>query len=381
MATTIIASFLAGMVALAAPCCLSVMLPAYLATSFRRRSALVAMTFVFAAGLATVMLPIALSVSWVSSLMRSNHFAIYVVGGLVMFVSGVFILAGRSMPMRMPSMRARRHRGPLAVYALGAFSGVASACCAPVVIGVLALAGATASLPAALAVGVAYVFGMVAPLFVLAVLWDRFDLGRRRLVAGRTVTVRVRRRVFTRDLPTVLSGMTMLAIGLLTVRLGAAGDGMTSSGWQRTLSASVQHVAHSIVVAAGRLPGWVSAGAVLAFLLALAWMALDRCQQPAIQGAGSSAARAAQRCARPSDSAGRRREFACAARAAGAALLPGRARLSALLGSAVGAEEAGRGRVGKARHHEDHQHHNRPARGDPAEGCRRRDRLPGADGR
>lgn len=280
--TTIFASFLAGMVALAAPCCLSVMLPAYLATSFRRRTALVAMTFVFAAGLATVMLPIALSVSWVSSLVRSNHFAIYVVGGAAMIGFGGLILAGRSLPLPMPSLRARRDRGPLAVYALGAFSGVASACCAPVVVGVLALAGATASIPAALAVGVAYVFGMVAPLFLLALAWDRFDIGRRRLLAGRTLTVRVRGRAVTRDLPTVLSGVTMLAIGALTVGLAARGDAMASSGWQRSLSATVQHLAHTIVTAAGRLPGWVSAAAVAAALLALGWIALGQTASRAV---------------------------------------------------------------------------------------------------
>jgi len=35
--TTLLASFLGGVVALLAPCCVSVMLPAYLATGFRSR--------------------------------------------------------------------------------------------------------------------------------------------------------------------------------------------------------------------------------------------------------------------------------------------------------------------------------------------------------
>jgi hypothetical protein len=35
--TTLLVSFLGGMVALLAPCCVSVMLPAYLATGFRHR--------------------------------------------------------------------------------------------------------------------------------------------------------------------------------------------------------------------------------------------------------------------------------------------------------------------------------------------------------
>jgi cytochrome c biogenesis protein CcdA len=36
LGTTLLASFLGGVVALLAPCCMSVMLPAYLSTGFRR---------------------------------------------------------------------------------------------------------------------------------------------------------------------------------------------------------------------------------------------------------------------------------------------------------------------------------------------------------
>ena len=39
LGTALFASFLGGVVALLAPCCVSVMLPAYFASTFRRRSA------------------------------------------------------------------------------------------------------------------------------------------------------------------------------------------------------------------------------------------------------------------------------------------------------------------------------------------------------
>ena len=57
---SVLAAVIAGMIALFAPCCISVMLPAYFASSFQNRRLLVAMTFLFAAGIATVILPIAL---------------------------------------------------------------------------------------------------------------------------------------------------------------------------------------------------------------------------------------------------------------------------------------------------------------------------------
>ncbi|MEB0005072.1 hypothetical protein QN351_18620, partial [Cryobacterium sp. 10C2] len=45
---TLLAAFLGGLVALLAPCCVSVMLPAYLASGMRRRSGIVGATLVFA---------------------------------------------------------------------------------------------------------------------------------------------------------------------------------------------------------------------------------------------------------------------------------------------------------------------------------------------
>lgn len=55
--TTILAAVLGGVVTLLAPCCVSVMLPAYFASSFKSRTQILGMTLVFAAGLATVILP------------------------------------------------------------------------------------------------------------------------------------------------------------------------------------------------------------------------------------------------------------------------------------------------------------------------------------
>jgi len=57
---SVLASIIAGAIALFALCCISVMLQAYFASSFHNRRILVAMTFLFAAGIATIVLPIAL---------------------------------------------------------------------------------------------------------------------------------------------------------------------------------------------------------------------------------------------------------------------------------------------------------------------------------
>lgn len=68
---------------------------------------------------------------------------------------------------------------------LGVLSGVASSCCAPVLAGVMTLSALSSTLPGSVAPGLAYVFGMVFPPLVMALLWDRLRLGQRRLLTAR----------------------------------------------------------------------------------------------------------------------------------------------------------------------------------------------------
>src|SRR5437660_7802428 len=124
----VFASFLAGMVALFAPCCISVMLPAYFASSFATKRALVAMTFVFAAGIALVILPVALGAAAVGSFTSAHHLYVFLAGGTLMLALGLYMLVGGRLALPMPGMRARQGRGPVAVLSLGAFSGLASSC-------------------------------------------------------------------------------------------------------------------------------------------------------------------------------------------------------------------------------------------------------------
>lgn len=99
---TVITAFLGGVVALLAPCCISVMLPAYFATSFHRRTQLAAMTLVFAAGIATIILPLGLGASAISRLLVGQHRFVFSVGGVLMIAAGVAMVAGWKFMSPMP---------------------------------------------------------------------------------------------------------------------------------------------------------------------------------------------------------------------------------------------------------------------------------------
>jgi cytochrome c-type biogenesis protein len=260
--STVLASFVGGILALLAPCCISVMLPAYFASTFSRRTQIVAMTMVFTAGVGTAILPIALGASALSSLLLGQHAWIFGVGGVLMALAGFAMVAGWKFSLPMPGAGASGGGGVRGVYGLGVFAGAASACCAPVLLGVAALSGAAASFPVALAVGVAYVFGMVAPLAVIALLWDRRDWSASRL-QSRTIAVpfgSTRRAV---PLGNVLSGGLLVLMGVLTSLLAVSGKAMDTAEWQVRAGAWLQHVAAVVLDAVSWLPGW--AGALLVF--------------------------------------------------------------------------------------------------------------------
>src|SRR2546428_6724302 len=104
---SVLAAVIAGAIALFAPCCISVMLPAYFASSFQNRRLLVAMTFLFAAGIATVILPIALGASVIRQLLTTQHTVIYVTGDVLMLALAGYVLLGGQLNMPMPGQRAR----------------------------------------------------------------------------------------------------------------------------------------------------------------------------------------------------------------------------------------------------------------------------------
>jgi cytochrome c-type biogenesis protein len=278
---SVIAAVVAGVIALFAPCCISVMLPAYFASSFQNRRLLTAMTFVFAAGIATVILPIALGAAALRQLVLTEHTAIYLVGGTLMLALAGYTLLGGQLKLPMPGRRARTSSGPLGVYGLGVFSGVASSCCAPVLAGVLALSGVASSFGVALGLGTAYVFGMVVPLFVIALLWERRDWSTSRLFRPRSYTYRVGPLRRTLSGTSLASGVLLAVIGLATVAQGVWGEPMpATSDWQANVAVALQRFGAAVTDALAVVPAWAGAALVAALLAALAYRAYTQLSRP-----------------------------------------------------------------------------------------------------
>ncbi|NCT90828.1 cytochrome c biogenesis protein CcdA [Cellulomonas sp. APG4] len=223
---SIVAAFFAGGVALFAPCCIVFLAPSYLAGAVKnRRWRLLPLTFIFAAGLALVLVPITLGMSLLSGAIARYHGPLYVAGGILMIALALLALSGKmwSLPsfLRAPDTS----RGDTAsFFALGVFSGVASSCCAPVLAGVMTLSVLSGSPIGGLTLGLAYVFGMVFPLFVMALIWDKAKLGEKKFLRAKLVRLRVAGRVLVTNTLNIAVAVGFTVMGVFIIALADDAD-------------------------------------------------------------------------------------------------------------------------------------------------------------
>lgn len=260
---SLLIAFLGGMVMLFAPCCITLMLPAYLGTIFKSRFKVVLLTLVFAAGVLTVMLPIVLGARIIVSFLNSHHLYVFVAGSLLMVGVGLMALFNKTIKMPFVSrLQSPQATNVTSAYVLGVVSGASSACCAPVVLGALTLSALSPTLWQAAAVGVAYTLGIVFPLFLLALFVRRgvpkqfLRLQKRFLQLGK---LRVSLANFLAFLIFTITGIVMFVLAItnsLSMNLGTAELSVKLKGWVDAVAEPVQQIPFYNLIFAALLIGF-----------------------------------------------------------------------------------------------------------------------------
>jgi cytochrome c-type biogenesis protein len=227
LGSSILAAFLGGMLALFAPCCIVSLLPTYMAAMLRvTRWRLVQLTGVFAIGVAVVLLPVVLGIGALGQLFNQSHREVFFLGGVLMLGMAVSTLMGKGWSLPMPMLRRPDANGQVGgTFLLGIFSGIVSSCCAPVLSGVLVLSATASSSANVAGIGLAYVLGMVTPLFFASLLWERLGLARRDIFRRRTITVPLGRFAFSCRLTDLGAFVIFFSMGCLMVGLALTGRG------------------------------------------------------------------------------------------------------------------------------------------------------------
>jgi cytochrome c biogenesis protein CcdA len=264
--SSLAAAFLGGVLALFAPCCVVSLLPTFVGAALERgRLRLPAMAAIFAAGIAVVMLPIVLGVGLLGQLLAAQHRLVFFVVGLFLVLLALQVLSGRPWSLPFPMLRLRVSGStPGGIFALGLTAGVASSCCAPVLAGVVALSALASSVTGALGLGLAYVFGMVFPLLITVLVWDRVHPGS----AFALRTRRIRLRGWALPWTDAVAAVMFLAIGILALVIAYTGQSTYLPGWLEVWNRWVSGVAGNLSVWLGSLP--TALQAIALGLLALA---------------------------------------------------------------------------------------------------------------
>ncbi|WP_066947758.1 cytochrome c biogenesis CcdA family protein [Microtetraspora fusca] len=205
-------AFLGGLLSLVSPCS-ALLLPSFFAYAFDRVGTLARRTAVFYAGLAVVLVPLGAGVGAIGALITRYRDVATTVGGVVLILLGGAAVLGRGFGLAAAGRAAARIRisSAASVFALGAVYGLAGFCSGPLLGSVLTVSAAGGAPAYGAALMALYALGMAVPLFVLALLWDRFDLGRRAWLRGRPIRLGPLRTHTT----SLVSGLLFIAIGVL----------------------------------------------------------------------------------------------------------------------------------------------------------------------
>ncbi|MEV7427657.1 MULTISPECIES: cytochrome c biogenesis CcdA family protein [unclassified Streptomyces] len=267
-------ALLGGLLALLSPCS-ALLLPAFFAYSIDSAGRLLARTGVFYLGLATTLVPLGAAGSFAGRLFYGHRDLLVAAGGWLIIALGVAQLLGMGFASRrMAELSGRiRPTTALSVYALGLVYGLAGFCAGPILGSVLTVAALSGSpLYGGLLLAV-YGLGMAVPLFVLALLWERFDLGGRRWLRGRAFGV----GRFALHTNSLLSGLFFITLGTLFLVF----DGTTALSGPLSVddSFAVEQWARGVGAA---VPDWALLGGVALVAVAVTlWRTLRVRREPA----------------------------------------------------------------------------------------------------
>ncbi|MCX2730892.1 cytochrome c biogenesis CcdA family protein [Saccharopolyspora sp. NFXS83] len=251
----LLGAFLGGLLTLISPCS-AMLLPSFFAYAFDGLGKLVARTAVFYLGLTTTLVPLGAAAGFFGALLTQHRTTLTVASGVVLIALGLLQISGKGFGFAAAQRMTGRIRisSGVSVYALGAVYGLAGFCAGPLLGSVLTVSAAGGEALYGAILLALFALGMAFPLFLLALLWERLQLGERAWLRGREVTIG-RMRLHTTN---IISGLVFATIGLMfvftegTANLGGLTDVDTQfavQAWLQQTSAGISNTAVLLVLA------------------------------------------------------------------------------------------------------------------------------------
>lgn len=243
-------AFFGGILTLFSPCSV-MLLPAFFAYAFSSPTRLFARTGVFYLGLIATLVPIGALAGSFGALFTQDRDVFVAIASVVIIALGLVQLSG----VRLPSFsRGSGAEGTskVSVFVLGTVYGVAGVCAGPILGSVLTVAAIGGDAVYGGILLAVYALGMVVPLVVLALVWDRAKISQRKWLRPRSLCI----GRWQNSWLMIVSGALSIGIGvLLLVTDGTAGlggmltisDQFAAESWALNVSSGVSNLVFSFI--------------------------------------------------------------------------------------------------------------------------------------
>jgi hypothetical protein len=137
---------------------------------------------------------------------------------------------------------------------LGVFSGITTSCCAPVLVGVITLSALSPTTLQSLGVGLSYVFGMVAPLYVASIFIEKRNILEKPILRQKLGVIRLGSKQYPIFVSNLIAASIFSVTGLLTIILSSVGMLGMPTG-ESPIIKTIQNTATTVTKITSSIPG------------------------------------------------------------------------------------------------------------------------------
>ena len=213
-------AFIGGMISVLLPCTLAI-LPAFFAYTFKERKEITKMTLVFFIGFSLVFIILGIFASAIGETLTSIQVADT---GLLIFIAGIFLIIFGIMTIlgkgfNFIQIGRKTSHDIFGIFTFGIFFGLGwSACLGPILAGILLIASTFQNYFYAGALLFFYSLGLFVPLFLISILFDKFNLTQRAWLKGKEFEVKLLGKPFQIHTTKAIAGILLIASGAIFIK-------------------------------------------------------------------------------------------------------------------------------------------------------------------
>jgi len=209
-------AFIGGMISVLLPCTLAI-LPAFFAYTFQERKEITKMTLVFFAGFSMIFIVLGIFAAAIGETLTSIQILetknLIFISGALLIVFGIMTILGKGFSfIKIDKKTGHDIAG---IFTFGILFGLGwSACLGPVLAGILLIASTFHNYFYSAALLFFYSLGLFVPLFLISILFDKYNLTQKAWVKGKEFEVKIFGKTFFMHTTKIVAGILLIASGL-----------------------------------------------------------------------------------------------------------------------------------------------------------------------